>query len=206
VIHSAYSESGSDEYMRFFLLECCERDIGHFGFSNAMNRYELQRFCNIIDQTILSIVRLDKFVIHICRGNVLTLFLNIALASDYRIVTTDTVFHHIFQEIGMLPKGGVAFFLNNMVGAGKARDLLLLHRQLTADRALRHGIVDQVVAPEELESTAMGVVRSVREVPALTVAGIKRLINYSIRELEDYLAFETSEINKIGKTREFKDQ
>jgi len=206
VIHSAYSESGSDEYLRFFLLECCEREIGHFGFSNVMDRYELQRFCNVIDQTILSIARLDKLVIHICRGDVLSLFLNVALASDYRIVTTDTVFHHIFQEIGMLPKGGTTFFLNNMVGASKTRELLLLNRRITAAQALRWGIVDQVVAPQELEMAAVAVARSFGEVPARTFTGIKRLVNYSIRELEDYLAFETAEVTKIGKTSGFADQ
>ncbi len=46
VIHSSYHESGSDEYMHFFLFECPER---HAGFSNSMSRYELHRFCNIID-------------------------------------------------------------------------------------------------------------------------------------------------------------
>ena len=64
VIHSAFHESGIDEYMRFFLFECPEDDLGHFGFSNTMDRYDLHRFCNVIDQTILDIANLNKMVIH----------------------------------------------------------------------------------------------------------------------------------------------
>jgi len=111
VFYSSYNESGSDEYLNFFLFESPERSLDHFGLSNTMHRYELHRFCNFVDQTILNIVGMDKIVINICRGHVLSLFMNISLACDYRIVAEDTVFYNIFQEIGMLPKGGGPFFL-----------------------------------------------------------------------------------------------
>lgn len=90
-------------------------------------------------------------VIHICGGDVLSLFMNISLACDYRIITTDTVFHNVFQEIGMLPKGGAPFFLSRTVGNGKARELLLLNPRISAGEALESRIADRMVAPEDLE-------------------------------------------------------
>lgn len=102
-----------------------------------MDRYDLHRFCNIIDQTVLDIVSMNKRVIHICGGDVLSLFMNISLACDYRSITTDTVFHNVFQEIGMLPKGGAPFFPSRTVGPGKARERLLPNPNISAEDKFR---------------------------------------------------------------------
>ena len=205
VIHSAFHESGSDEYMRFFLFECQERDLGHFGFSNTMDRYDLHRYCNLIDRTVLDIFNMNKMVIHICGGDVLSLFMNISLACDYRIVAADTVFHNIFHEIGMLPKGGGPFFLSRAIGASRAKSLLMQQR-ITAEEALANNIADLVVPPEEMETAAMDLVRRFSQIPAPTLGGLKRLANYALRELENYLEYETREIIKIGHREDFNDQ
>jgi 2-(1,2-epoxy-1,2-dihydrophenyl)acetyl-CoA isomerase len=204
VLHSAYNESGIDEYLHFFLFECPER-LCHSGFSNTMDRYELHRFCNFIDQTILNIVELDKIVIHICRGNVLSLFMNISLACDFRIAATDTVFYNIFKEIGMLPKGGGPFILSKMLGLAKAKELLLLKNQIAATQALEYGIVDLIVPPENLEETAMKIACDFGNNQDGTLRGVKRLANYSIKDLNEYLKFETEEIIKVGRGDQFDD-
>lgn len=206
VFHSAFHESGSDEYLRFFLVECPERDLGHFGFSNTMDRYELHRYCNFIDQTLLDIVTMDKTVIHICGGDVLSLFMNISLACDYRIISSNTVFHNLFQEIGMLPKGGAPFFLGKINGPSRAKELLLLNQRITAREALENGIADRVVAPEELETTAMEIARQFSQLPPQTLFGVKRLANYCLEELKDYLAYETEQIVRLGHRKQFSDQ
>jgi len=205
VFYSSYNVSGSDEFLHFFLFECPER-LCHSGFSNTMDRYELHRFCNFIDQTILNIVELDKIVIHICRGNVLSLFMNISLACDYRIVAEDTVFYNIFQEIGMLPKGGGPFILSKMLGPAKAKELLLLKNQIAATQALEYGIVDLIVPPENLEETAMKIACDFGNNQDRTLRGVKRLANYSIKDLKEYLNFETEEIIRAGRDSRFDDQ
>ncbi len=206
VIHSAFHESGSDEYMRFFLIDCPERNLGHFGFSNTMDRYDLHRFCNIIDKTILDIIALNKMVVHICRGDVLSLFMNISLACDYRIITSDTVFHNVFQEIGMLPKGGTPYFLSKTNGTSRAKQLLLLKHKITSKEALDNSIADQVVAPEDLETAAMDIARTFSQIPAQTLYGVKKLANYSLKGLKKYLEYETEEIIKIGHREKFSNQ
>lgn len=205
VIHSAFHESGRDEYMRFFLLESPERNLGHLGFSSSMDRYELYRFCNIIDQTIQDILSMDKMVIHICSGDVLSVFMNISLACDYRIISSASVFHNVFQDIGMLPKGGGAFFLSKMVGASRAKKLLLQQR-ITSQEAFDNGIADQMVSPYDLERAAMGIVRKYSQIPNQTLFGVKRLVNYSLNDLKSYLEVETEEIIKIGLREDFRDQ
>ncbi|MDY0360281.1 MAG: enoyl-CoA hydratase/isomerase family protein [Desulforegulaceae bacterium] len=206
VIESSYSESGSDEYLRFFLMECPNMDIGHFGFTNTMDRYELHRFCNIIDQTILDIVSMDAFVIHVCKGDVLSVFMNISLACDYKIISTNTVFHNVYQEIGMLPKGGGPFFLSNLIGQAKTCELLMMQPVINAEEALENKIADLVVPVENLESSALEVSKKLAQIQKKTLTGTKRLINYSLKDLKSYLKFETEEIIKIGQQDEFFNQ
>jgi len=206
VIQSAYSESGMDEYLRFFLFECPERDLGHFGLSNTMSRYDLHRFCNIIDQTILNIATLNKIVIHVCGGDVISLFMNLSMACDYRIITSDTVFYNIFQEIGMLSKGGGAFFLGRALGPSRAKNLLLLHERIFAQEAMELGIADEMVAPEALETAATNVARRFEAISEATLTGTKRLVNYPVQALKEYLEYETRQIIRIAHRDDFSDQ
>lgn len=202
VFHSAFSETGNDEYLHFFLFECPEREIGHFNFSNTMNRYELHRFCNMVDQTVLAIQAMDKMFIHICTGDVISLFMNISLSCDYRIISTKTQFYNIYQEIGMLPKGGAPFILSRNVGVARARKLLLSSR-ITTEEALENGITDDVVPPGQLEERAMEVARQFNAIPEQTLRGVKRLTNFQYHEMKKYLEYETEQILKIGQKKDF---
>jgi enoyl-CoA hydratase/carnithine racemase len=202
VFHSAYSESGNDEYLRFFLFDCPEQELGHFGFSNTMNRYELHRFCNMVDQTILDILNMDKIFIHICTGDVISLFMNISLSCDYRIISNNTVFHNIYQEVGMLPKGGAPFILSRIIGSGKTKKLLL-QPQITAQEALAIGIADDIVSPDQLEDQAIMIAHQFNNISNKTLFGMKKLANYHLKGLKDYLEYETEQILKIGQKKNF---
>jgi enoyl-CoA hydratase/carnithine racemase len=206
VIESSYSESGSDEYLRFFLMECPNINPDHFGFTNTMDKYELHRFCNIIDQTILDIVNMDAFVIHVCSGDVLSLFMNISLACDYKIISSDTVFHNIYQEIGMLPKGGAPFFLSNLIGWSKAKELLLMKPLISAKEAFENKIADKVIPLKDLEKAIVEISQQFKNINKKTLSGTKKLTNYSLNDLKAYLKFETEEIVKIGQQENFGDQ
>ncbi len=134
IIQAAYSESGVDEYLHFFQRNCPKPALFHMGV--GVSRYEPQRFCNIIDQAILDIAKLNKFTIFTCQSSTISLFMNMGLACDYRIVSRDMSFYNTYKQIGMVPKGGGPFFLSRMLGRGKANQLLLLNDQISADEAL----------------------------------------------------------------------
>jgi 2-(1,2-epoxy-1,2-dihydrophenyl)acetyl-CoA isomerase len=63
--------------------------------------------------------------------------------------------------------------------------------------ALEIGIVDQVVPYNKLEETAIQMAQRLAKMPTRSLVGIKRLINYSIKDLKDYLGFESLELLKI---------
>jgi enoyl-CoA hydratase/carnithine racemase len=198
ILHSAYCDTGQDECLQFFLREDPNRPQGYLGFSGIMGATDLNRYYNFLDQFILELVRIDKFVIHVCSGNVLTQSMNIALACDHRIVGDNTVFHNIFQQVGTFPKGGCIYFMEKMLGHAKTLQLLLLQNQISASQAFENGLVDRVVAPEDIEKEALAAVDAIGKIHTETVAGMKRLANWSLKDLEAFLDAETREISRAG--------
>jgi 2-(1,2-epoxy-1,2-dihydrophenyl)acetyl-CoA isomerase len=180
-------KSGREEYLAFY-RQVLTKDND----PNAVHR-----LYNLVDQFILKIMMLNKYVIHADSGCVMSLFFNVSLACDYRIVADNTVFQNSYLDLGMVPKGGGAFFLSKLLGTRKAFDLLLSEKDLTAQDALTLGIVDRVVPLDELDTAARSVADRIVRLPASSVAGLKRLVNYTLKELTDYLALENQELLKI---------
>jgi enoyl-CoA hydratase len=81
--------------------------------------------------------------------------LEIALAADRRIASTDAVLGLPEVSLGLIPGGGGTQRLTRTVGLGKAKDLLMTGRQINAEEALRIGLVDEVVEPHETLSAAL---------------------------------------------------
>jgi 2-(1,2-epoxy-1,2-dihydrophenyl)acetyl-CoA isomerase len=171
---------GSEEYFRFY------RQV----MEQKLDRHAINRLYNAVNQFILSFVDFNKVIVHADSGKVISLFMNTSLACDYRIVADNTVFQNPCLELGLVPKGGGAFFLSKRLGAGKAFEILLSDKDITAQQALKLGIVDKVVPLAELNEAALKIAKDFAQKPAQSLAGIKRLLSYSVKDLEDYLEFE----------------
>ena len=154
----------------------------------------IQRMYNIVDQLIYAIVNLNKIVINLNSGKVISLFQNISLACDYRIIAENTVFQNPFLELGTIPKGGGAFFLSKMLGVSKAYKILLSGKNITAYEALELGIVDKVVPLNELEESGRVAANWFAKKPLRTLQGVKRLLNHSKGNLKENLEIENEEI------------
>ncbi len=157
----------------------------------------IQRMHNIMNQLILKIVELDKIIIHVNHGRIISSFLNISLACDYRILGEDSVFQNPCLDLGLLPKGGGAFFLPKIIGHGKCLSILTSARNIPAAEALALGIVHEVVPDDDLNDAAMKAAAKFKRMPASSLTGIKRLLNYSLKDLKDYLEFENQESMRI---------
>ncbi len=72
-----------------------------------------------------------------------------------RIVSERAMFGQPEILLGIIPGGGGTQRLARLVGASRAKDIILTGRQVEAEEALRIGLADEVVAPEELHDRAL---------------------------------------------------
>jgi 2-(1,2-epoxy-1,2-dihydrophenyl)acetyl-CoA isomerase len=169
----------------------------------GLDEGSIRRVYNAIDQFVLRIMELKKMVIHADTRKSTSLSLNVSLACDYRIVPANTVFKNFHLDLGLAPKGGSAFFLTKMIGPRRAYKTLLSEEEITAQEALRIGIVDKVVALSDLEEVALKTAQHFAQKPAGALSGVKKLLNYSMRDLKDYLEFENETLFRIVMSNEF---
>jgi enoyl-CoA hydratase/carnithine racemase len=90
------------------------------------------------------------------------------------------------------------------VGRGKALDLLLSEECISAEKALALGLVDRVVPVGDVKKAALETARLFSSKPAPTVAGVKSLLQFSIRDLEAYLELENRVLSTIVSSTDFK--
>ena len=160
--------------------------------------------CNVFNQFIISILTSSKIVISVESGKVITQFLNVSLACDYRIIADNTIYEKPYLELGIPPKGGGIFFLTKMFGPSKAYKIVFSDKDITANDALKLGLVDEVVPLEELEESALSAAREFARRPARLLAAVKRLSNYSMKEFNRFLELENEEIVRIINSSDFR--
>jgi len=78
--------------------------------------------------------------------------LSIALACDLRIASESVKITTAFAKVGLSGDYGGTYFLTQMLGSAKARELYLMSPVLTAQEALALGLVTRVVADAEVET------------------------------------------------------
>ncbi len=115
----------------------------------------------------------------------------IALMCDIRVAAEDAVFALPEAQVGVSIDAGGDMRLAHEIGAGNAKLLALTGRRFDAAAALRLGVVQEVVARDDLDATAFGIAREIAANAPLAVQGIKRTINlFTERGMSEAMRFE----------------
>lgn len=135
-----------------------------------------QRF----SQLVVKLRRIPQVVVALVNGPAAGLGFSLALAADIRIATTSAVFSAAFIKVGFSGGDcGSSFHLPRIVGGAAARELLLTGRPCPADRALRLGLVSEVVAADELETAGRKLVDDLLATSPTGLRLTKDLLNVS---------------------------
>jgi enoyl-CoA hydratase/carnithine racemase len=103
--------------------------------------------------------------------------LELALATDFRIADATAVFGFPEVGIGILPSSGGTHRAVRLLGASRAKELILLDRRLSAQEALAAGLVTEVVAGGAALERALELARQLAQLPPLAVAVAKQAID-----------------------------
>ena len=137
-----------------------------------------------IDFLGLTTPPVSKPVVMAVQGRCLTIGIELALASDIRIASSDTRFAQIEIKRGIMPVGGATIRFARDCGWGNAMLHLLTGDEFDAAEALRIGLVQEVVEPGKQFDRALAIARVVAAQAPLGVQGTLRNARTWFREGE----------------------
>ncbi len=125
----------------------------------------------------LALQQLGKVTIAAIPGAAAGAGLSIALACDLRVASDDAVITTAFAKIGASGDFGGSWNLTQLVGASRAKELYLLSDRLTADEALRLGVLNRVFPKATFEDDWRALASRLAQGPLIAQRYIKENIN-----------------------------
>jgi enoyl-CoA hydratase/carnithine racemase len=101
--------------------------------------------------------------------------MGMALACDMRISVPTAKFFYPVMKLGFLPQPSDPKRMAALIGPARAKLILMAGQKIAADEALGFGLVDRIVAPDELLPTTRGLCEDVLAAKPEIAAGIKAL-------------------------------
>lgn len=130
-------------------------------------------------------------VIGAINGLAVTGGVEIALACDLLVASTEARFADTHAVVGLLPGWGGSVRMARLIGLNRAKELALTGRFLGADEALAWGLVNHVVPPEELMAKAESIAGQMAAAVPETLIAYKRLLDdEAALPLDEALALE----------------
>lgn len=143
-------------------------DTSNLGAANATSADE---------NPVLAIEQCRKPVIGAINGVAITGGFEVALACDVLIASTNARFADTHARVGIMPGWGLSQKLSRLIGIYRARELSFSGNFLDAATACEWGLVNRVVAPDQLLPVSMKLARDMASVDPVMLRNYKALIN-----------------------------
>ena len=149
-------------------------DIAQMSNLTAEEGYEFGKFGAMVFKKIED---MEIPVIAAVNGFALGGGCELAMACDIRIASAKARFGQPEVNLGIIPGFSGTYRLSKLVGQGIAKELIYTGNHIMTDEALRIGLVNKVVAPEELMDTVMTMAESILTSAPIAVKLAKKCIN-----------------------------
>lgn len=175
---AAFADLSADDSVRVLLLTgagrgfCAGGDVATMG---GLSAHAAKKRIRQAQKVVSSLADVEKPVIAAVRGPVAGIGWSLALASDLIIASETTTFHQSFSKIGLVPDGGAVFFLRQLLGPYRAKELVYTARPVKAAEALSLGLVNRVVADGALEAESSALAEELARGPAFALNVTKRM-------------------------------
>jgi len=145
----------------------------------------------------------DKPVVAGVNGVAVGAGLSLALAADIRIAAESARFIAGYPRIGASPDGGMTWTLPQLIGYEQAMRFLIENRTVTADEALRLGMVGEVVPDDQFDNRFAEYCAFLAERSSITTRLTKRgLAKATAIDLEAQVRFEVANIGRAFRSRD----
>jgi enoyl-CoA hydratase/carnithine racemase len=135
-----------------------------------------RRYTRGIQQIPLAMEALQTPIVAMVNGAAIGAGCDLACMCDIRVGCRYSRFGETFAKLALVPGDGGTFFLQRVVGYAKAMELSLTGRIVEEDEALRVGLLNELVAGEELREKTEHLARAIAANSPVAVSMIKKAI------------------------------
>jgi 2-(1,2-epoxy-1,2-dihydrophenyl)acetyl-CoA isomerase len=129
-----------------------------------------------IQQIPLAISQLKTPIIAMVNGAAVGAGCDLAAMCDLRVASQEATFAETFARVGLVPGDGGSFFLTRLIGYGKAMEMFLTCKTVSASEALGMGLVNRVVLPEELKNSTQELADQLAALPPIALQMTKKSV------------------------------
>ena len=181
-LRAAVESCASDDEARAVLVSargrhfCVGGDLAEFEAEHDRRRLQVRAIADDVHRAQELLLTMDAPVVVAVQGDAAGGGLGLALAGDFVLASAAASFVAHYASIGLSADGGSSFLLPRLAGFGRAREMLLLDRRLTADEAREWGLVSTVHDPRDVAEAAEALAARLSQGPAGAYGAIKRLL------------------------------
>jgi enoyl-CoA hydratase len=147
------------------------KEMGDMGYTDMVKRAGALQDC------FTAVARIPKPVVAAVTGYALGGGCELALTADFRVAGDNAKLGQPEILLGIIPGAGGTQRLPRLVGPARAKDLVFSGRFVGADEALHIGLVDKVVAPDDVYGAAVELVARYAKGPAFALRAAKEAID-----------------------------
>ncbi|MFF0010185.1 enoyl-CoA hydratase/isomerase family protein [Streptomyces sp. NPDC005374] len=187
-LREAVESAASDDAVRAVLLTaagerafCVGQDLKeHIGLLLQGSDVVMSTVKEHYNPIVRALTEMPKPVVAGVNGVAAGAGFGLALAADYRVVADTAAFNTSFAGVALTADSGISWTLPRVVGPGRAADLLLFPRTVSAQDAYELGIVNRLVPSTELPAEAEKVARALASGPTVAYGAIKESLAYAL--------------------------
>ena len=180
-----------------------------FAAGADIKEMQTMSYTDMVDRSVAlqgaftAIARIPKPTVAAITGYALGGGCELALSCDFRVAGENAQLGQPEVLLGIIPGAGGTQRLSRLIGSARAKDIIFSGRFVSAEEALRMGLVDEVVAPEEVYAAARR--RAERYVggPAYAIRAAKEAIDRGLEvDLQTGLEIERMQFSSLFATRD----
>lgn len=132
--------------------------------------------------------------------------LALALACDLRIMASTAIMTTAFARVGFSGDYGGTYFMTQLIGAAKSRELYFLSERVDAQEALRLGLANWVCAPDDLAQKTHELAQRLANGPTVAYRYMKENLNRAMAgEVDECLDLEATHHIHCGQTEDHRE-
>lgn len=177
-------------------------DISEF---NGLGKEEGMSLAKSGQDVFFKIENAPKPIIAAVNGFALGGGCELAMSCHFRVASNNAKFGQPEVNLGLIPGYGGTQRLTQLVGKGRAMELIMTAALIDADTALKYGLVNHVTTPEELIKTATSILATINTKAPLAIAKSITAINAVYNETKDGYVVELTGFGDSFATEDMKE-